>query len=71
MLPEHLVPPRFHLSPSAQADKTADNKNNLTQGKRTLGDYEADILISAVSTGQAKIYCSKSMTDISKNGLIA
>ena len=54
MLPEHLVPPRFHLSPAGQAEGTAENDENLTQGKTTLSDYEADILISATPTGQSK-----------------
>lgn len=45
MLPEHLVPPRFHLSPVVQAEETAENDVNFTQGKTTLSDYEADILI--------------------------
>lgn len=54
MLPEHLVPPRFHLSPESQAEETAENDVNFTQGKTTLSDYEADILISATPTGQSK-----------------
>lgn len=54
MLPEHLVPKRFHLSSSTSTDKTEETQNNFTQGKRSLCDYEADILISAASTGQAK-----------------
>ncbi|AKE61631.1 hypothetical protein PU088_003500 [Citrobacter farmeri] len=54
MLPEHLVPPRFHLSPAGQTEGTAENDDNLTKGKTTLSDYEADILISATATGQSK-----------------
>ncbi|HBL4690090.1 hypothetical protein INP82_13580 [Citrobacter sedlakii] len=54
MLPEHLVPPRFHLSASGQTEGSAENANNFTQGKKNLRDYEADILISAASTGQSK-----------------
>ncbi|AST78299.1 TPA: hypothetical protein I8Y00_005111 [Citrobacter farmeri] len=54
MLPEHLVPPRFHLSPVVQAEETAENDVNFTQGKTTLSDYEADILISTTATGQSK-----------------
>ena len=54
MLPEHLVPPRFHLSAEGQAEETAENDVNFTQGKTTLSDYEADILISATPTGQSK-----------------
>ncbi|CBG90262.1 hypothetical protein [Citrobacter rodentium] len=54
MLPEHLVPAHFHLLSSGSTNKTAENPDNLTQGKKTLSDYEADILISATHTGQAK-----------------
>lgn len=54
MLPEHLVPPRFHLSAAGQAGKTAENDVNFTQSKTTLSDYEADILISTTATGQSK-----------------
>ena len=54
MLPEHLVPSRFHLSSSSTNTSPTDNSENLTQGKRTLSDYEADILISATATGQAR-----------------
>ncbi|MBD5747360.1 hypothetical protein, partial [Citrobacter freundii] len=31
-----------------------DNNENLTQGKRTLSDYESDILISSTATGQSR-----------------
>ena len=54
MLPEHLVPSRFHLSSSSSNTSPADNSENLTQGKRTLSDYEPDILISSAATGQAR-----------------
>lgn len=54
MLPEHLVPPRFHLSAAGQAGKSAENNDNFTQSKTTLSDYEADILISTTATGQSK-----------------
>ncbi|MDL4616918.1 hypothetical protein [Citrobacter amalonaticus] len=54
MLPEHLVPPRFHLSSSGQTEETAENNDSFTQGKTTLSDYEADILISTTATGQSK-----------------
>ena len=54
MLPEHLVPPRFHLSASGQTEETVENNDNFTQGKTTLSDYEADILISTTATGQSK-----------------
>lgn len=54
MLPEHLVPSRFHLSSSSTNTRPADNSENLTQGKRTLSDYEPDILISSTANGQAR-----------------
>ena len=54
MLPEHLVPPCFHLSASGQTEETVENNDNFTQGKTTLSDYEADILISTTATGQSK-----------------
>ena len=54
MLPEHLVPSRFHLSSSSTNTSPTDNSENLTQGKRTLSDYESDILISSTATGQSR-----------------
>ncbi|MDA8478438.1 hypothetical protein NNO04_06980 [Citrobacter sp. Awk 4] len=54
MLPEHLVPSRFHLSPSPADPSTAAKSENLAQGKKTLSDYESDILISATATGQSR-----------------
>lgn len=54
MLPEHLVPAHYHLSQTSTNTFPTENSENLTQGKRTLSDYEADILISATATGQAR-----------------
>ena len=54
MLPEHLVPSHFHLSSPATNTNPVDNSENLTQGKRTLSDYESDILISSTATGQSR-----------------
>lgn len=54
MLPEHLVPAHYHLSQTSTNTIPTENTENLTQGKRTLSDYEADILISATATGQAR-----------------
>lgn len=54
MLPEHLVPAHYHLSQTSTNTIPTENSENLTQGKRTLSDYEADILISATATGQAR-----------------
>ncbi|MGE9627456.1 hypothetical protein ACQP3I_29425, partial [Escherichia coli] len=54
MLPEHLVPSHFHLSSPATNTNPVDNSENLTQGKRTLSDYESDILSSSTVTGQSR-----------------
>lgn len=54
MLPEHLVPARFYLSVADETANPVPSPVNFTQGKKTLRDYEADILISAASGGQAK-----------------
>ncbi|WFW62497.1 hypothetical protein NFJ76_03435 [Citrobacter freundii] len=54
MLPEHLVPSRFHLSTSPTNTDTVENSENLTQGKTTLSEFEADILISTTATGQTR-----------------
>jgi hypothetical protein len=54
MLPEHLVPAHYHLSQKSTNTPSTENSENLTQGKITLSDYEADILISATATGQAR-----------------
>ncbi|EGT4256190.1 hypothetical protein D8W73_19275 [Citrobacter amalonaticus] len=54
MLPEHLVPPHFHLSAARKTEETAENNVNFTQGKISLSDYEADILMSTTPTGQSK-----------------
>lgn len=54
MLPEHLVPSRFHLSATSSNTNTTENSENLTQGKITLSDYESEILISSATTGQSR-----------------
>lgn len=54
MLPEHLVPSRFHLSATQNNTNTTENSENLTQGKIKLSDYESEILISSVATGQSR-----------------
>ncbi|WP_312670622.1 hypothetical protein [Pseudescherichia sp.] len=54
MLPENLVPARFHVSTvktdAGEAEKDAD----LAQGKRTLADYESDILTNVNRTRQSR-----------------
>lgn len=54
MLPENLVPAKFHISPVEKKSAEAENNNNFTQGKQTLSDYEVDILISVNRTGQSR-----------------
>ncbi|EIS7449514.1 hypothetical protein I5370_06790 [Citrobacter sp. FDAARGOS_156] len=54
MLPEHLVPSRFHLSATPNNTNTTENSENLTQGKIKLSDYESEILISSAATGQSR-----------------
>ena len=52
MLPDNLVPARFHISAAEPESDEAEKNSNLTQGKRTLSDYASDILANANSTGQ-------------------
>jgi hypothetical protein len=54
MLPENLVPARFHVSVTEAEPGEAEKDTNLTQGKRTLSDYASDILANANRTGQSR-----------------
>lgn len=54
MLPEHLVPSRFHLARTPNNTHTTENRENLTQGKSKLSDYEPDILMCSAATGQSR-----------------
>lgn len=54
MLPENLIPARFHISAEGKESGKAEKETNLTQGKRTLSDFEGDILASATRTGQSR-----------------
>ena len=45
MLPDNIVPAKYHITPVEQPSTEADKEANFTQGKRKLSDYEADILI--------------------------
>ena len=54
MLPENLVPARFHISVTETEPGEAEKDTNLTQGKRTLSDYASDILANANRTGQSR-----------------
>ncbi len=54
MLPENLVPARFHISAAEPEPNEAEKDSNLTQGKRTLSDYATDILANVTRTGQSR-----------------
>jgi len=54
MLPENLVPARFHISAAESTADEAEKDSNLTQGKRTLSDYASDILANVTRTGQSR-----------------
>jgi len=54
MLPENLVPARFHVSTMKTDTGEAEKDVNLTQGKRTLADYESDILTNVSRTRQSR-----------------
>lgn len=54
MLPENLVPARFHVSTMKTDMGEAENDVNLAQGKRTLADYESDVLTSVSRTRQSR-----------------
>jgi len=54
MLPENLVPARFHVSTVKTDTGEAEKDVNLTQGKRTLADYESDILTNVSRTRQSR-----------------
>lgn len=54
MLPEHLVPARFHLSAVENKPEEDGKETNLTQGKTTLCEHAADILANVCHTGQSR-----------------
>ncbi|WP_039056971.1 hypothetical protein [Enterobacter sp. Bisph1] len=54
MLPENLVPARFHISAAEPVPGEEQKDTNLTQGKRTLEEYANDILANGSRTGQSK-----------------
>ncbi|KNC12082.1 hypothetical protein AC791_01725 [Klebsiella sp. RIT-PI-d] len=51
MIPETLIPARFDTSVTEEKREEAENNANLTQGKRTLSELEADILASISRNG--------------------
>nr|WP_318384383.1 hypothetical protein [uncultured Enterobacter sp.] len=54
MLPENLVPARFHISAKDTESGEAGKADNLTQGKRTLSDFESDILTNVSRSRQSR-----------------
>lgn len=54
MLPENLVPARFHVSTMKTDAGEAEKDANLAQGKRKLADYESDILTNVNRTRQSR-----------------
>lgn len=54
MLPDNLVPAKYHITHVEQPSTEAEKKDNFTQGKRTLSDYEPDILIGVSQTGKSR-----------------
>ena len=54
MLPENLIPERFHISAEGKETGKAEAESNLTQGKRTLSDFEGDVLAAATRSGQSR-----------------
>lgn len=54
MLPDYLVPAKYHIAPVEQQTTEAEKEANFTQGKRKLSDYESDILIGVSRTGKSR-----------------
>lgn len=54
MIPETLIPARFHISATEETAGTAENSANPPQGTRTLEDYESEILTAISHNGQSR-----------------
>lgn len=54
MLPDNLVPAKFHISTVEPTPPEAESNGNFTKGKRTLADYAPDILIGVTRTGNSR-----------------
>lgn len=54
MIPESLIPARFHISSAEQNSAAAENNADLTQGTITLENITADILAAPVRHGQSR-----------------
>ncbi len=54
MLPDNLVPAKFHISTVEPKPPEAESNENFTKGKRTFADYAPDILIGVTRTGNSR-----------------
>lgn len=54
MIPESLIPARFHIATAEQHAAEAENDADLAQGKITLENYQADILAAPGRNGQSR-----------------
>lgn len=54
MIPESLIPARFHIAHTEPTTGEAENDANLAQGKISLEHYEADILAAPGRNGQSR-----------------
>lgn len=56
MLPDYLVPAKYHITPVEQQPTEAEKEASFTQGKRKLSDFEPDILIGGFPNWQIPKY---------------
>ncbi|MGU3414552.1 hypothetical protein ACLBW0_13775 [Enterobacteriaceae bacterium C34A] len=54
MIPESLLPARFHISNTEENNGAAENDADLTQGKITLENFSDDILAATGRNGQSR-----------------
>ncbi|WP_330984901.1 MULTISPECIES: hypothetical protein [Enterobacterales] len=54
MIPESLIPARFHIANTEPTTGEAENDADLAQGKISLENYEADILAVPGRNGQSR-----------------
>ncbi|MBB1202725.1 hypothetical protein EGM70_20815 [Enterobacteriaceae bacterium 89] len=54
MIPETLIPARFHISGTEPDSPAAENDANLAQGKITLENYEQEILAATANHGRSR-----------------
>ena len=54
MLPDYLVPAKYHIASVEQQPAEAEKEASFTQGKRKLSDFESDILIGVSRTGKSR-----------------